>query len=308
MKHLLGIEELSAEDLSEILRVSESFVEVEQRPIPKVPALRGKTVVSLFYEDSTRTRISFETAAKRLSADVINFSVSSSSVKKGESVRDTVETISAMGVDAFVVRHRSPGIPHRITEWTNASVINAGDGAHQHPTQSLLDLLTLRQHFGGASDLAGKRIAIVGDIAHSRVARSNIHAFTKMGADVTLVAPQTLLPSTVEGWPVTVEGDLDEALAKTDVVYTIRVQQERIHEALFPTMREYIRRYSITTERFEQLDEHVVVMEAGPLVRGVQMSSQVADHPRCLIRQQVANGVPVRMAVLYLVLKGALDV
>lgn len=306
MKHLLGIDDLERSEIEEILRVSESFVEVGERLIPKVPALRGKTVVSLFYEDSTRTRLSFETAAKRLSADVMNFSVGSSSVKKGESIRDTVQTISAMGVDAFVVRHRSPGVPHQITQWTEASVINGGDGARAHPTQALIDCLTMRQALG-KSDLEGVRVAIVGDIAHSRVARSNVQAFAKLGAEVTLVAPPTLLPPSLEDWPVNVSHDLDSVLLKVDVIYLLRVQNERISEALFPSVREYVSRYGLTNERGAQLDDKVLVMHPGPMNRGVEVSAAIADGARSLITKQVANGVPVRMAVLYLVLQGAFD-
>ena len=306
MKHLLAIEDIDVDSINEILRVSESFVEVASRANPKVPALRGKTVCSLFYEDSTRTRLSFETAAKRLSADVMSFSVSTSSVKKGESVRDTIQTISAMGVDAFVMRHGAPGMPATITKWTDAAVINAGDGAHEHPTQALIDCLTLRTQLG-RQDLKGVRIGIVGDINHSRVARSNVLAFTMLGAEVTLVAPPTLLPPDISSWPVNVSHDFDQTMPKLDVIYLLRVQGERISEALYPSVDEYVSRYGLTNDRARRLDPHVLVMHPGPMNRGVEVSAQVADGPRSLITRQVANGVPVRMAVLYLVLQGAFD-
>ncbi len=244
-----------------MLTLTDSFVEVSERQIPKVPALRGKTVVSLFFEDSTRTRLSFETAAKRLSADTMNFSVGTSSVKKGESLRDTVETIEAMGVDAIVVRHGSSGVPRQVAQWAEASVINAGDGWHEHPTQALLDCYTIRQHAG---DVAGKRIAIVGDIKHSRVARSDVAAFTALGAEVTLVAPPTLLPPSLDGWPVKVSHDLDAVLATIDVVYLLRMQRERMTEALVPSLREYTARYGLTARRAELLPEHALVMHPGP--------------------------------------------
>lgn len=297
MKHLLAIEDLSPEALLELLRVSQSFVGVAAAGT-KAPALAGKTVVSLFYEDSTRTRLSFESAARRLSADVMNFSVSSSSVKKGESIKDTVQTIDAMGVDAFVVRHASVGTAHRLRDYTDASILNAGDGAHEHPTQALIDCLTLQQHLG-RTDFTGVRIAIVGDINHSRVARSNVLAFTKLGAEVTLVAPPTLLPPVVDGWPVHVSHSLDDVLPKVDVVYLLRVQSERIGEALYPSVSEYVNRYGLTSERARRLDQHVVVMHPGPMNRGVEVAADVADGSRSLILRQVANGIPVRMAALF---------
>src|SRR5437016_607215 len=245
MRHLLSVADLGTEGIEDVLRLTESFVEVSERAIPKVPALRGKTVVSLFYEDSTRTRLSFETAAKRLSADTMNFSIASSSVKKGESVRDTVETVAAMGVDAMVVRHGSAGVPWQVANWVDAAVINAGDGWHEHPTQALLDCYTIRQQRGS---LAGLRIAIVGDVKHSRVARSDVLAFTLLGAEVTLVAPPTLLPPSLAGWPVAVSHDLDGVLPKADVVYLLRMQQERQSEALLPSLREYTNLYGLTRE------------------------------------------------------------
>ncbi|MGH2687112.1 MAG: aspartate carbamoyltransferase catalytic subunit [Actinomycetota bacterium] len=304
MKHLLSVDDLGADGLEELLRVTDSFVEVSERSIPKVPALRGKTVVSLFYEDSTRTRLSFETAAKRLSADTMNFSVGTSSVKKGESLRDTVETIEAMGVDAIIVRHGSSGVPWQVASWVDASVINAGDGWHEHPTQALLDSYTIRQARGS---LEGLRIAIVGDIKHSRVARSDVIAFTLLGATVVLVAPPTLLPPSLEGWPVEVSHDLDEVLPKADVVYLLRMQKERMTEALLPSLREYTARYGLTVWRAAQLQESAIVMHPGPMNRGVEIAAEVADLPRSVITQQVRNGVAVRMAVLYMLLGSGVD-
>ncbi len=300
MRHLLSIDDLDRTGLEQILDLSERFIEVTHRDIPKVPALRGKTVVSLFYEESTRTRLSFETAAKRLSADTMTFTVGSSSVKKGESLRDTVQTIEAMGIDAMVVRHGSAGAPNRITEWIDAAIVNAGDGCHEHPTQALLDVLTLRRR--RPSGLDGCRIAIVGDVRHSRVARSDVLAFTALGADVTLVAPPTLLPESLEGWPVTVSYDLDEVLPNVDVLYLLRIQLERQSEALFPSLREYTSRYGLTAARAARLPADALVMHPGPMNRGVEISAEVADGPVSLIAEQVANGVAVRMAVLYTLL------
>jgi aspartate carbamoyltransferase catalytic subunit len=305
VKHLLSIEDLGGRDgINEVLDVTDSFVEVSERQIPKVPALRGKTVVWLFYEDSTRTRLSFEQAAKRLSADTMNFSVSTSSVKKGESLRDTVLTIEAMGVDCIVVRHASAGAPWRIAEWVDASVINAGDGWHEHPTQALLDSYTIRQHLGSVD---GTRIAIVGDIKHSRVARSDVLAFTALGADVTLVAPPTLLPASLDGWPVSVSYDLDSVLPKCDVVYLLRMQRERMTEALIPSLREYTASYGLTRRRVDLLDERTLVMHPGPMNRGVEIAAEVADLPRSVVVDQVRNGVAVRMAVLYLLVGSGVD-
>ncbi|MGI8793247.1 MAG: aspartate carbamoyltransferase catalytic subunit [Acidimicrobiales bacterium] len=299
MKHLLSIADLSRDEIEEILRVTDSFVEVSTRAIPKVPTLRGRTVVSLFYEDSTRTRLSFETAAKRLSADTMTFSVSTSSVKKGESVRDTVETIAAMGIDAVVVRHGSSGVPWQVASWLDASVINAGDGWHEHPTQALLDSYTLRQHFGS---LEGRHIAIVGDIKHSRVARSDVLAFAALGAEVTLVGPPTLMPPSMEGWPVNVSHDLDEVVPKLDAIYLLRMQRERTTESLLPSLREYTARYGLTARRAAKLADHARIMHPGPMNRGVEIAAEVASDPRAVITEQVANGVAVRMAVLFLLL------
>ena len=299
MRHLLSIADLGTDGIEEVLRLTDSFVEVSERAIPKVPALRGKTVVSLFYEDSTRTRLSFETAARRLGADTMTFSVTTSSVKKGESVRDTVQTIEAMGVDALVVRHGSAGVPFQVARWGTSAVINAGDGWHEHPTQALLDCYTIRERLGS---LEGRHIAIVGDIKHSRVARSNVLAFTALGAEVTLVAPPTLLPSSLEGWPVTVSHDLDDTIKSLDVAYLLRMQRERMTEALVPTLREYTAGYGLTVARAARLPDRAIVMHPGPMNRGVEIAPEVADAPNAVILDQVAHGVPVRMAVLFLLL------
>ena len=304
MKHLLTVEDLGREGIEEVLRLTDTFVEVSARAIPRAPALRGKTVAWLFYEDSTRTRLSFEAAAKRLSADTMNFTVSSSSVKKGESVRDTVQTLSAMGIDAIVVRHSSAGVPRQILQWTDASVINAGDGWHAHPTQALLDCYTIQQHLGS---LEGRHIAIVGDVKHSRVARSDVFAYAALGAQVTLVAPPTLLPDSLEGWPVEVSTDLDAVLPTVDVLGLLRMQQERQREALVPSLREYTARYGLTARRAARLRDDAVVMHPGPMNRGVEIAAEVADRPNALITDQVRNGVAVRMAVLFLLLGSHAD-
>jgi aspartate carbamoyltransferase catalytic subunit len=304
MKHLLSVADLGRDGIEDVLRLTDTFVEVSARAIPRVPALRGKTVAWLFYEDSTRTRLSFEAAAKRLSADTMNFTVSSSSVKKGESVRDTVQTISAMGIDAIVVRHSSAGVPHQICDWTDASVINAGDGWHEHPTQALLDCYTIRQHLGSVE---GKRIAIVGDIKHSRVARSDVLAYAALGAEVTLVAPPTLLPDSLAGWPVHVSSDLDAVLPEVDVLGLLRMQQERQTEALLPSLREYTARYGLTARRADRLHPDAIVMHPGPMNRGVEIAAEVAERPGSAIVDQVSNGVAVRMAVLFLMLGAGAD-
>jgi aspartate carbamoyltransferase catalytic subunit len=298
VKHLLSIDDLDVGSLTELLDLAEQFVAVNQREIPKVPALRGKVVASLFYEDSTRTRLSFETAAKRLSCDVMTFSVSQSSVKKGESLLDTVQTIEAMGIDAIVIRHPAAGAPHRVAGWTDASVINAGDGRHAHPTQALLDVLTLRRR----RPVEGARVAIVGDVRHSRVARSSVKALHLLGADVTLVAPPTLLPESLEGWPVHVDHELDHVISEVDVVMLLRMQFERQREALFPTVREYTARYGLTEARAERLKPDALIMHPGPMNRGVEVAASVADGAASLVTEQVANGVAVRMAVLYTLL------
>jgi aspartate carbamoyltransferase catalytic subunit len=313
VKHLLAVDDLREMDtpsgaaepdlrrgIEAMLDLTGSFVEVQQREIPKVPALRGKTVVSLFYEDSTRTRLSFETAAKRLGADTMTFSVSTSSVKKGESLLDTVQTIEAMGIDAIVVRHAAAGAPHRIASWSQASVVNAGDGRHEHPTQALLDAFTLRRHRGPSLD--GCRVAIVGDISNSRVARSNVTALRALGCDVTLVGPPTLMPPRLDGWPVTVSYDLDDVLPDVDVVYLLRIQLERLDgggDVRFPTLREYAARWGLTAARAARLKPDTLVMHPGPMNRGVEIAAEVADSTRSLVTEQVANGVAVRMAVLW---------
>jgi len=298
-RHLLSMADLGRDEIEELLDVTDHMVEVSGRNIPKVPALRGRTVVSLFYEDSTRTRLSFDTAAKRLSADTMSFAVSSSSVNKGESVRDTIETIEAMGIDAVIVRHRSSGVPAQIAGWTDAAVVNAGDGWHQHPTQALLDAYTIRSHRGS---LDGLHIGIVGDVKHSRVARSDIEAFTTLGAHVTLVAPPTLLPSSLEPWDVAVSHDLDEVLGSLDVCYLLRIQRERMTEALIPSLREYTAGFGLTSARADRLRRDALIMHPGPMNRGVEIAGEVADRPAAVITEQVANGVAVRMAVLFMLL------
>ncbi|MEO5723537.1 MAG: aspartate carbamoyltransferase catalytic subunit [Ilumatobacteraceae bacterium] len=307
MKHLLSIGDLSVADIQRLMELTDHMAEVNQRPIPKVPALRGKTVVNLFFEDSTRTRTSFDTAAKRLSADTMNFAVASSSVNKGESLRDTIETIAAMGADAFVVRHKSSGAALQITNWTSAAVVNAGDGWHQHPTQALLDCYTIRVGLGRRDGFDGLRIAIVGDIKHSRVARSDVQAFTALGAQVTLVAPPTLLPPSLDGWPVDVSHDLDSVIGDLDVLYLLRVQRERMDEALLPSMREYSTMYGLTPRRAAALSPHTLVMHPGPMNRGVEMAVDPADLPGSMILHQVSNGVAVRMAVLFHLLGSGSD-
>lgn len=303
MKHLRSIDELGHDGLLRLLDLTHHMVEVNRRPVPKVPALRGRTVVSLFFEDSTRTRLSFETAAKRLSADTMTFSVSTSSVNKGESLRDTVETISDMGIDAFVVRHKSTGIPWQISEWTNASVVNAGDGWHQHPTQALVDCFTVREALG-KERFDGLTLTIVGDIMHSRVARSNIAAFSMLGARVVLVAPPTLLPPDVSHWPVEVSYRLDDVLERTDILYMLRLQSERMSQGHVPNLREYAETYGLDSVRAAKLPPHAVLMHPGPMNRGVEMLVDPSLLSNSLIHKQVANGVAVRMAVLFDLLAG----
>jgi len=303
-RHLLSMHDLDRGDIEHLLQQASLMAEVGDRPIPKTPALRGKTVAWLFYEDSTRTRLSFETAAKRLSADTMNFSVSSSSVKKGESLRDTVETLTAMGLDGIVVRHPSAGAPHQVAQWANCSVINAGDGWHQHPTQGLLDLYTATSHLGS---LDGKRVAIVGDIRHSRVARSTAVGFATLGAHVTLVAPPTLLPPSLAGWPVEVTHDLDSVIDSIDVCYLLRMQLERQRQAVVPTLREYHHEFGLTSARADLLGSDALIMHPGPMNRGVEIAGEVADRPNAVVTEQVANGVSVRMAVLYSLLGSNLE-
>ncbi|MBA3551488.1 MAG: aspartate carbamoyltransferase catalytic subunit [Actinobacteria bacterium] len=301
IKHLLSINQLSDRDILRILDTAESFREVGTRVIKKVPALRGRTVVNLFFENSTRTRISFELAAKRLSADVINFSTSGSSVSKGESLKDTALTLQAMGADAIVIRHASSGAPHTLSRWVSASVLNAGDGTHEHPTQALLDLFTIREHI---PSFEGLRIAIVGDVRHSRVARSLTFAMRIMGGEVTLVGPPTLIPPEAAGWGAEVSHDLDAVLPKLDVCYMLRVQRERQRQQYFPSVREYSRLFGLTRSRVRGLPEHALIMHPGPMNRGVEIASDVADLPRAVISDQVTNGIAVRMSLLYLVLGG----
>jgi aspartate carbamoyltransferase catalytic subunit len=306
-KNLLSADDLSRDDALLVLDTAKQLAQVANRPVKKLPTLRGRTVVNLFYEDSTRTRISFEAAAKRLSADVINFTAKGSSVSKGESLKDTALTLQAMGADAVVVRHHSSGAPHRLANsgWIGGSVVNAGDGTHEHPTQALLDAFTLRRHLTGSEgDLSGQRVTIVGDVLHSRVARSNVLLLRTLGADVTLVAPPTLLPVGVEQWPCSISYDFDEVLPNSDAVMMLRVQNERMHESYFPTAREYSRRYGLDSVRMDKLPDHAIVMHPGPMNRGMEITADVADSPRSVIVEQVANGVSVRMAVLYLLLGG----
>jgi aspartate carbamoyltransferase catalytic subunit len=300
-KHLLSIDDVSREDVIRILDTAESFREVGTRVIKKVPALRGRTVVNLFFENSTRTRISFEIAAKRLSADVINFSTGGSSVSKGESLKDTALTLQAMGADAIVIRHSSSGSPMTLSRWVTASVLNAGDGTHEHPTQALLDLFTIREHL---PSFEGLRLAIVGDVRHSRVARSLTHAMVKMGGQVTLVGPPTLIPPEAPAWGAEVSQDLDGVLPKLDVCYMLRVQRERQRQQFFPSVREYSRMFGLTRSRVEALPEHCLIMHPGPMNRGVEIASDVADLSRAVITDQVTNGIAVRMSLLYLMLGG----
>ena len=307
-RHLLSAADLTRADAELVLETAEEMRSLADRPIKKLPALRGRTVVNLFFEDSTRTRISFEAAAKRLSADVINFSAKGSSLSKGESLKDTALTLEAMGADAVVVRHGASGAPHRLAHsgWVRSSVVNAGDGTHEHPTQALLDAFTMWRHLakdGGSLD--GRRVAIVGDVLHSRVARSNALLLRTLGAEVTLVAPPTLFPVGVEGWPVETSYDLDAVLPKADVVMMLRVQRERMNASFFPTAREYSRRYGLDGKRMRQLQDHTIVMHPGPMVRGMEITADVADSDRSVIVEQVTNGVAVRMAVLYLLLGGS---
>jgi len=296
--HFLSIADLERQTLLDLMRLADAFKEVAERPIPKVPALRGKTVATLFFEPSTRTRLSFETAAKRLSADTMTFTAATSSLSKGESLRDTIETIDAMGIDAMVIRHASAGVPSTIRQWTSASVVNAGDGQHEHPTQALLDCYTIREALG-RDDLTGLKVGIVGDVRHSRVARSDVLALDLLGAEVVLVGPRTLLPPSLEGWPAKATSDLDGVLDQLDVVYLLRIQQERANAALLPSLDEYHERFGLTRERAARLGEQVLVMHPGPMNRGVEIAPEAADLPSSLITRQVRNGVLTRMAVLF---------
>ena len=303
MQHLLSAGDLTRDEALLILDTARELSQVSERSVKKLPTLRGRTVVNLFYEDSTRTRISFEAAAKRMSADVINFSARGSSVSKGESLKDTALTLQALGADGVVIRHSAPGAARRLADWVDGVVINAGDGTHEHPTQALLDAYTMRERLGRVE---GLRVAIVGDIRHSRVARSNVLLLTTLGAEVTLVAPPTLLPVSVDTWPCAVSYDLDEVLPKSDVVMMLRVQAERMHSSFFPSAREYSRRYGLDADRLARMADHAIVMHPGPMVRGMEISAEVADSARSTVTEQVTNGVSVRMAVLYLLLGGAI--
>jgi len=305
VKHLLSAADLDREEALTLLDTAEELASVTDRAVKKLPTLRGRTVANLFFEDSTRTRLSFEAAAKRLSADVITFTAKGSSVSKGETLKDTALTLEAMGAQVIVLRHHASGAAQRLAEsgWIGASVINAGDGTHEHPTQALLDAYTLRQHLrGGSGDLQGLRVVIVGDILHSRVARSNVALLTTLGARVTLVAPPTLVPVGVESWNCDVTFDFDDSLSDADAVMMLRVQSERMNAAYFPSAHEYSRRYGLDSMRAAQLPDHAVVLHPGPMNRGMEITAEVADGPRALIVDQVANGVSVRMAVLYQVL------
>jgi aspartate carbamoyltransferase catalytic subunit len=312
MRHLLSISDLNKSEAISILDTATELARVSDGAVKKLPTLRGRTIVNLFAEDSTRTRISFEAAAKRLSADVINFSAKGSSLSKGESLKDTAMTLQAMGADAVVIRHPASGAAQRLadSEWMSGSVVNAGDGTHEHPSQALLDAFTIRKHLGmGGSDLAGLSVAIVGDILHSRVARSNVLLLSLLGAKVTLVAPPTLLPVGIDNWPATVSYDFDSVIPHVDVVMMLRVQQERMSDLFFPNAREYSRYFGLNGERMANMKAGAIVMHPGPMNRGLEISAEVADSARSVITEQVTNGVSVRMAILYVLLAGgALEV
>jgi len=307
MRHLLSIADVSKVEAISILDTANELARVSEGAVKKLPTLRGRTIVNLFAEDSTRTRISFEAAAKRLSADVINFSAKGSSVSKGESLKDTTMTLQAMGADAVVIRHSASGAAQRLadSQWMSGSVVNAGDGTHEHPSQALLDAFTIRKHLSlGKSDLEGISVAIVGDVLHSRVARSNVLLLSKLGAKVTVVAPPTLLPVGVETWPCTVSYDLDAVVPFVDVVMMLRVQQERMTDFYFPNAREYSRYFGLNTDRMKVMKPGSIVMHPGPMNRGLEISAEVADSARSVITEQVTNGVSVRMAILYVLLTG----
>jgi aspartate carbamoyltransferase catalytic subunit len=307
MRHLLSIADISKAEAISILDTANELARVSEGAVKKLPTLRGRTIVNLFAEDSTRTRISFEAAAKRLSADVINFSAKGSSVSKGESLKDTAMTLQAMGADAVVIRHSASGAAQRLanSQWMAGSVVNAGDGTHEHPSQALLDAFTIRKHLSlGKSDLEGISVAIVGDVLHSRVARSNVLLLSKLGAKVTLVAPPTLLPVGVETWPCTVSYDLDAVVPFVDVVMMLRVQQERMTDFYFPNAREYSRYFGLNIDRMKVMKPGSIVMHPGPMNRGLEISAEVADSARSVITEQVTNGVSVRMAILYVLLTG----
>lgn len=308
MKHLLSINDIDKEFALTILDTAAEMARVSEGPVKKLPTLRGKTVVNLFAEDSTRTRISFEAAAKRLSADVINFTAKGSSISKGESLKDTAQTLQALGADAVIIRHPASGAAHRLAQgkWMNGTVINAGDGTHEHPSQALLDAFTIRKHLrGGKGDLEGLHVAIVGDILHSRVARSNVLLLNKLGATVTLVAPPTLLPHQVEAWPVKVSYDFNAVLPTVDAIIMLRIQQERMSDLYFPSEREYSTLFGIDAERLATTKQGSILMHPGPMNRGLEISAEAADSPQSVVVEQVANGVSIRMAILYLFIAGS---
>ena len=307
-KHLVSAQDLTKDDAVLVLDTAKELASISDRPVKKLPTLRGRTVVNLFFEDSTRTRISFEAASKRLSADVINFSAKGSSVSKGESLKDTAQTLQSMGADAVVIRHGSSGAPHLLAtrNWIDAVVINAGDGTHEHPTQALLDAYTIRKHLrNNEGDLSGLKVAIVGDILHSRVARSNAILLKTLGATPIMVAPPTLLPVGIENWNGEYSYNLDEVLPKVDAVMMLRVQQERMSDAYFPTTREYSRNFGLNSQRLKTMQKHALVLHPGPMNRGMEITAEVADSANSVVIEQVANGVSVRMAVLYLLLGGS---
>lgn len=307
-KHLVSAQDLNKDEAVLVLDTAKELALISDRPVKKLPTLRGRTVVNLFFEDSTRTRISFEAAAKRLSADVINFSAKGSSVSKGESLKDTAQTLQSMGADAVVIRHGSSGAPHLLAtrNWIDAVVINAGDGTHEHPTQALLDAYTIRKHLrNNEGDLNGVKVAIVGDILHSRVARSNAILLKTLGATPIMVAPPTLLPVGIEKWNGEYSYDLDEVLPQVDAVMMLRVQQERMTDAYFPTTREYSRNFGLNAQRLKTMQKHALVLHPGPMNRGMEITAEVADSTNSVVIEQVANGVSVRMAVLYLLLGGS---
>ena len=307
MKHLLSINDLSKSEAISILDTAQELARVSDGPMKKLPTLRGRTIVNLFAEDSTRTRISFEAAAKRLSADVINFSAKGSSISKGESLKDTAQTLQAMGADAVIIRHGASGAAQRLADskWMSGAVINAGDGTHEHPSQALLDAFTVRKHLSkGGNDLTGLRVAIVGDVLHSRVARSNVLLLSKLGAQVVLVAPPTLLPVGIESWPCQISYDLDEVISSVDAIMMLRIQLERMNELYFPNAREYSRYFGLNSDRIRAMKPEAIVMHPGPMNRGLEITADAADGARSVIVEQVTNGVSIRMAILYLLLAG----
>jgi aspartate carbamoyltransferase catalytic subunit len=311
MRHLLSINDISKVEAITILDTAQELARVSDGPMKKLPTLRGRTIVNLFAEDSTRTRISFEAAAKRLSADVINFSAKGSSISKGESLKDTAQTLQAMGADAVIIRHGASGAAQRLadSQWMSGAVINAGDGTHEHPSQALLDAFTIRKHLSkGAGDLTGLRIAIVGDVLHSRVARSNVLLLSKLGAQVILVAPPTLLPVGIESWPCEISYDLDAVISSVDAIMMLRLQMERMSELFFPNAREYSRYFGLNSDRMKALKSDAIVMHPGPMNRGLEITADAADGARSVIVEQVANGVSIRMAILYLLLAGSQEI